>query len=287
MKIIKLFLFILISSNISSAKNSVIGSYTSRSADTISHLAILPDNKFCLSYMGGNLDLLLAGHWKMQGNNIALEEVTQLQDMYIVIGLSEPDTKDRVVELSGRALSNATDTIFGISEDDKIPKMKLIFEENYNGFYENYPFALSNNKNENIFIGFPIKYFADDNVEYKVYSFKLDTPNANSFRVFFNHDSIRSNFEINATFKNNKLMPDRAFNSYGTFTKDDKSLDKKTMAWIKENCIDPVFAQKTNSDSSILKPTKVFNIIIKKPTKFYFKIEKEDDVNVSQPELDE
>ncbi|MDD5548752.1 MAG: hypothetical protein PHI79_04030, partial [Sulfurovaceae bacterium] len=252
MKILKLFLFLLISFNISFAKNNLVGSYTNRTVDTISHLAILPDKTFCFSYMGGNLDLLLAGNWKMQGDNIILQEVRQPQDMYIVIGLSESNTKDRVVKISGRTLSYATGTIFGISEDDKMPKMKLILEENYNGFYENYPFALSNNKNENIFIGFPIKYFADDKIEYKIYSFKLDTPNANSFRVFFNRDAIRHNFELNATFKNNKLILDGAINSYEGFAKDNESLDKKSIAKIKQNCIDPVFAQKTNSNNSLL-----------------------------------
>jgi hypothetical protein len=276
LKIIKLFLFVFIVFSVSFAKNNLVGSYTNHTVDTISYLAVLPDNKFCFSYTGGNLDLLLAGNWKAQGNNIILEEVRQSQDMYIVVPGIKLGSKQRIINFAGRTLSYGDGTIFGVSSDDKLPKdMRLVLEDGYNGFEEDYVLPLDNDVNKTIFVGLPVKHFVNNEAEYKIYEFKFNTPNANSFRVFFNRDAIRHNFELNATFKNNKLIPDGAINSYDGFTKDNESLDKKSIAKIKQNCIDPVFAQKTNSNNSILKPTKVFNIIMKKPTKFYFKMDDE------------
>lgn len=275
MKIIKLFFFIFIGFSASFANNNVVGSYTSRSADTISYLAMLPDKTFCFSYMGGNLDLLIAGKWKMQGNKVALEEVRQSQDMYIVIPALKPDLKKRIVNFAGRPLSYGDETIFGISSDGNVPKdMRLVLEYGYNGFEEDYVLPLDNNPNKTVFIGLPIKTFANNEAEYKMYEFRFNTPNANSFRVFFNRDVVRHNFELNGTFKNNKLTPDGALNSYESFTKDE-SLDKKSIDKIKKSCIEPAFAQQTNINSSLLKPIKVFNIIMKKPTKFYFKMDDE------------
>jgi hypothetical protein len=276
LKIIKLFLFILISFNISSAKNSVIGSYTSRSADTISHLAILPDNKFCLSYMGGNLDLLLAGNWKMQGNHMEIEEVRQYSDMYIAIPTVKSDLKNRIVNFFGRTLSDSEGTIFGVSPDGNVPNdMRLVLESGYNGFEEDYILPLDNNLNKSIFIGFPLQHFADNQIEYKMYQFKFDTPNANVFKVYFNRDTIRPSFKLSATFKNNRLTPDGALNSYESFINDGETLDKKSIAKIKQNCVDPVFTTQTSDNSFSIKPIKVFNVIIKEPTKFYFKMNDE------------
>ena len=66
------------------AKDTITGIYTENVSphEEISTMMILPDNQFCFSFMGGDLDMLMAGTWTINKNKIIFREQREEKDHY-------------------------------------------------------------------------------------------------------------------------------------------------------------------------------------------------------------
>jgi hypothetical protein len=99
------------------------GRYHGGTVDTVENVLILPDHSFCLTIMGGSLDLVTAGRWTAQGDAIVLEEIKRTSPL--IAADWEPSDRPQdvgkvVFEFDGLTLGGLG-TLFGTSAGDEMP----------------------------------------------------------------------------------------------------------------------------------------------------------------------
>lgn len=118
------------------------GGYTSGSVDTVSQIMLLDDNTFCFRFMGGSLDMLVAGHWKaLPGKDagVRLQEVRKAQTLFPAFAKAGPGS-DLVFDFHGYTLSEALAPVFATSATAAWPSsLRPLFGNDRHSWAESYP----------------------------------------------------------------------------------------------------------------------------------------------------
>lgn len=117
------------------------GGYTSGSVDTVSQIMLLDDHTFCFRFMGGALDMLVAGHWKaLPGKDagIRLQEVRKPAPQFPAFAKPRPGS-DVVFDFHGYTLGEARSPVFAVSATAAWPEqLRPLFAET-DSWAESYP----------------------------------------------------------------------------------------------------------------------------------------------------
>ena len=215
-----------------------VGSYKSGTVDTISQVALLPDQTFCYAFMGGSLDLLIAGHWQANGaNSISLKEHDQhIPDFLLRSSPSEQDAqvKQPQIHFAGRSLARDLSIVFGTSRD----QLRPILSNDYNGFESSYKVDVPKGT-RSVFLGRMNREKEAAREGYAVYrvaEYGVDFTQFKVTQVWFNTDATRKRLDLIATLKNGRLL--LSGDSRG-FARDDQ-LKPEAINQIKKSCVEPI-----------------------------------------------
>lgn len=118
------------------------GGYTSGSVDTVSQIMLLDDHTFCFRFMGGALDMLVAGHWKaLPGKDagVRLQEVRRPAPLFPAFAKARPGS-DVVFDFHGYTLGEARSPVFAVSATATWPEqLRPLFAEGRESWAESYP----------------------------------------------------------------------------------------------------------------------------------------------------
>lgn len=110
-----------------------VGRYDLRSVDSVGSLALLPDQRFCFSFSGGALDMLLMGKWQSQPAGKEAYDLTLTQESSVpsryALQISDNDQvtgdappAERRLLLNGALFSMMqTDTLLGWGSNTAVP----------------------------------------------------------------------------------------------------------------------------------------------------------------------
>ena len=119
-----------------------LGGYTSGSVDTVSQIMLLDDNTFCFRFMGGALDMLVAGHWKaLPGKNagVRLQEVRKAQTLFPAFAKAGSGY-ELVFDFHGYTLGEALAPVFATSPTAAWPRiLRPLFDDKRQSWAESYP----------------------------------------------------------------------------------------------------------------------------------------------------
>lgn len=99
------------------AERSFVGEYVQSGSETMTQMAVLDDRTFCFIFMGGSVDLLLAGRWRLapDGKGILLDEVKVPQPQFPALARPTQGAANSVFEIDGYSMSNAVMPVFATS----------------------------------------------------------------------------------------------------------------------------------------------------------------------------
>lgn len=119
-----------------------LGGYTSGSVDTVSQIMLLDDNTFCFRFMGGALDMLVAGHWKaLPGKDagVRLQEVRKPTPLFPAFAKAGPGS-ELVFDFHGYTLGEALAPVFATSATAVWPSsLRPLFGKERSSWSESYP----------------------------------------------------------------------------------------------------------------------------------------------------
>lgn len=124
------------------AERAFVGEYVQSSSETRAQMAVLDDRTFCFAFMGGSVDLLLAGHWKLapDGKSIKLDEVKLPHQPYPALASPTADAANSVFEIHGYSISNAVMPVFATSATAAEPaEFRRLFSDTHDTWAESYP----------------------------------------------------------------------------------------------------------------------------------------------------
>lgn len=255
------------------AKDTITGIYTENVSphEEVSTMMILPDNQFCFSFMGGDLDMLMAGTWTINKNQIIFREQREEKDHYDASVHLDKNIMGKTIILNGYSFSKARNTIFAISDTATTPqKFELLFEPDYNGWQSSYNIAFDDDHNKSIFIGKALKYIEDGSSQrkilYKIYEYSLDNPNTNVVYLSFDRDSDRKNFNATATLVKNAI----SFHENQNILKKEEELTPKSIAGIRAQCINPILNKKKYTQPGAIRAVRTFDIVLPIPNEYHF-----------------
>lgn len=269
-KLFRNMLILTVCTPILQAEESIIGIYNSMSTDTFSQIALLPENKFCFAFSGGDLDFMLAGEYSIKNQIIKLKERKTSHKKYNAFISKDQNVQNRSMIFSGYSLAAAPTTIYGISKNGTFPSdISQILEDDYNGFESKY--ALPLDDATSIFIGYLIEdNDSSEKSTYEVYQFDVD-PSTKSINIVFDKDSIRKDFDYTGKIDHRKLVLKVSDDWDETYIKSQNRIDQETFTEIKTTCIEPNFNPKNQTGPNEILPVKVFTIKLQKPQKSFFK----------------
>lgn len=235
------------------------GNYLSRTADTISQLALLPDQTFCYVFIGGNLDLMVAGQWKrINSNSISIIEHRQDIPAILLSPAKQEDEDDSTdtksqIRFSGHSLANDLSMLFGFSRDSLRP----ILSPDHNGFKYWYKIDAADTTHS-VFIGRINTNVAhkDGYAKYQVSEYAVDFSQTKVINVYLNSDASRQPINTLLTLKGNKLSQSESDGDSG-FTRQ-KPLDSASVKQIKNDCIAPILSNQQTKEWA--KPKQTFEI---------------------------
>lgn len=268
-----LWILLLINNTIY-AKDTITGIYTENKPphEEVSAMMILPNNQFCFSFMGGDLDMLIAGTWTTDKNQIIFREEREQKDHYVASLHFDKNIIGKSIILNGHSFSKAKNTIVAISDTATMTpqKYKLLFEPDYNNWNSSYTIPLDNDFNKSIFIGKALKYINEDSSQkkilYKVYEYRFDNPNTNVLYLAFDRDSDRKNFNPTGTLRKNAIV----FHNNQNILKKEEELTTESITGIRTRCINPIFNQKKYSQPGAIRAVQDFEITLPVPNEYYF-----------------
>ncbi|MEO7886824.1 MAG: hypothetical protein ABI893_10555 [Polaromonas sp.] len=223
------------------AETAYVGGYTNGSVDTRTQLMLLDDNTFCLSFMGGSLDMLLGGRWKAEPGadaGVRLQQVRQEIALFPAFARPAADQGQNVVfDFHGHTLAKARAPVFAVSADESLPAtLQPLFTKGKNewsGSYKLPPMAAAS-----------ARYFFMGDVEVdahgepqriKVTQYKIGDGKA--IRVGFNQNQARPLLDVAALLKDDVLQVDGR--RFGTR----KELPQDVQEKIRKFCIRPALGQ--------------------------------------------
>ena len=215
-----------------------VGSYKAGTVDTISQVALLPDQTFCYAFMGGSLDLLIAGHWQTNdANSISLKEHDQhIPDFLLRSSPSEEDAqvKQPQIHFAGRSLARDLSIVFGTSRD----QLRPILSSDYNGFESSYKVDVPKGT-RSVFLGRVNREKEAAREGYAVYrvaEYGVDFTQSKVTQVWFNTDATRKRLDLIATLKNGRLLLSGDSRGFAR----DNQLKPEAINQIKKNCVEPI-----------------------------------------------
>lgn len=105
-------------------KPDMTGMYTFSDVDSQTQLVLLADNTFCLTFVGGALDLLKAGNWTLlDSETIQLQEIRKTETIHPAIAKNIDRLGPLMVGINfdGYLLSHAYSPVFATSSTDALP----------------------------------------------------------------------------------------------------------------------------------------------------------------------
>ncbi|MCP5064007.1 MAG: hypothetical protein GY936_16315 [Ignavibacteriae bacterium] len=231
----------------SNVEKSYLGSYTKSDLETISRLMILDDHTFCFTFMGGSLDLVAVGNWKLNANpklGIQLKEIrlqTQVFPAYIE-KIKADDNKVKFI-FDGYSMSNAEQPVFAMSSSDKVPSsFKPLFESGNSHWRDEYELPpVDANEVKYFYLGYTEVDKYDQPVKLKVFQYKLE--NGQQIKVGFNSIAVSPLISMTALIESNALKVDGKL--FGT--KDE--LPPHVTKEIRQNYIDPILKPKKHKST--------------------------------------
>lgn len=124
-----------------SAERSLVGEYVQSGRETIAQMAVLDDHTFCFAFVGGSVDLLLAGHWKLapDGRGIQFNEVKVPKQQFPAFATPSPGEGNNTFEIDGYSISNAVKPVFAYSATNAEPtEFRPLFAPTHNSWAERY-----------------------------------------------------------------------------------------------------------------------------------------------------
>jgi len=124
------------------AERAFVGEYVQSGSETIAQMAVLDDRTFCFAFMGGSVDLLLAGHWKLapDGKSLRLNEVKAPLQPFPAFARPTEGAANSVFEIDGYSMSNAVKPVFAYSATNAEPaEFRRLFADMHNSWAERYP----------------------------------------------------------------------------------------------------------------------------------------------------
>ena len=124
------------------AERAFVGEYVQSGSETMAQMAVLDDRTFCFAFMGGSVDLLLAGHWKLapDGKSIQLDEVKVPQPQFPAFARPTKGAANSVFDIDGYSMSNAVKPVFAYSATNAEPaEFRRLFADTHNNWAERYP----------------------------------------------------------------------------------------------------------------------------------------------------
>ncbi|MGS5088407.1 hypothetical protein ACVC7V_18150 [Hydrogenophaga sp. A37] len=124
------------------AERAFVGEYVQSGSETMAQMAVLDDRTFCFAFMGGSIDLLLAGHWKLapNGKDIQLNEVKVPRPQFPALARPAKDASKSEFEIDGYSMSNAVKPVFAYSATNAEPaEFRRLFADTHNNWAERYP----------------------------------------------------------------------------------------------------------------------------------------------------
>ncbi|PKG38858.1 MORN repeat-containing protein [Psychromonas sp. Urea-02u-13] len=106
-------------------KSAFLGLYKTSNNETRSELYVLEDNTFCYTFMGGSLNLMVAGSWeqnKQQPNKIQLIETKLDNNIHLAHGYYFNRLDNKIsVTINGYNLDDINTPVFALSQDNTPP----------------------------------------------------------------------------------------------------------------------------------------------------------------------
>lgn len=238
--------------------NPFPGYYTQQTNDTFSEITLLPDQTFCYAFMGGSLDLMIAGHWQ-KNNDLSIDIKEHIQNMPAILlrpSKNEDNLKETKpkIHFSGHSLANDLSVVFGTSRNDLRP----ILSSDHNGFDEWYKMDISD-KTKSVFIGHMSrdqKNTSTGFARYQIAEYDVDFSQFKVMNVYLNNDTYRRRLSATLALKNNILST--SGENYGLSFNRKKPLKSETLQKIKANCITPIL---TDAQAKVwAKPKQEFEI---------------------------
>lgn len=124
------------------AERAFVGEYVQSGSETMAQMAVLDDRTFCFAFMGGSVDLLLAGRWKLapDGKGIRLDEVKAPQQPFPAMSRPTEGAADTVFDFHGHSLSNAVNPVFAYAVTSAEPaEFRPLFDDTHSSWAERYP----------------------------------------------------------------------------------------------------------------------------------------------------
>ncbi len=214
-----------------------VGGYTSGTVDTRTQLMLLDDNTFCVTFMGGSLDMLVGGRWKeVPGSKgVRLVEERQVSTLFPAFTRKpeEGDRKGAVIELDGHSMSRANAPVFGVSGSDAPPAaLRPLFPPDMNNWSGSYTLPpMPSAQVASFFIGDVETDRERKPVRVKVTQYRLG--NAPGARVGFDESQARTPLNLEAVLNDNILSVDGE-----RFGKRDE-LPNRILEGIRTGCIRP------------------------------------------------
>ncbi len=243
------------------AKPTFAGLNKTNDIETLSELYILEDNTFCYVFIGGALDLKIAGTWqenKQQKDSILLKETKTDKNIHLALGqqLNRLDNKVSIT-VNGYTLKGINSPVFAVSQDDTPPtKFTPLLPEHNNRGRATYAFPL--------FSPAEIKYFYLGSIESSA------TNNESQLQV--TQYKIASNDTFQIAYGTHKSHLPKALNAQfilGKLFINGEATDSKTKLFpamvkaVQEQCIQPATQQEESSEAigwTTLTPSKHFNL---------------------------
>lgn len=123
------------------AERSFVGEYVQSGRETIAQMAVLDDRTFCFAFIGGSVDLLLAGYWKLapDGKGIQLNEVKVPKQQFPAFATPSPGGGNNTFEIDGYSMSSAVNPVFAYSATNAEPtEFRPLFAPTHNSWAERY-----------------------------------------------------------------------------------------------------------------------------------------------------
>lgn len=244
--------------------------YVQRTVDAQTQLFILDDKTFCLTFMGGALDVIKAGRWQAIGEDRAInlqEERVQTQ-IHPAIAITLDRLEDGMIGINfdGYTLSEAYSPAFAITSSDEPPvKLTPLFSSGNTTWSQTYALPLMEaNQARYIFIG-DIEVDKYGNPKDKVRITQYNIENYDAVRIGFNREQAEPALDVKANLEDKQLYFDGS--RFGA----KRALNPQIIEEVREQCVKPVLqpgsGTKINKNKrtakfhgKMLVPVKVFNM---------------------------
>lgn len=223
------------------AERAYLGGYTQSSVDAQSQLMLLDDNTFCFRFMGGSLDMMVAGRWKaLPGKDagVQIQEVRLPQKTNFPAFSKPTEGKDVVFDFHGYTLGEANAPVFGVSTTAEPPRtLRPLFGDDNHSWAESYKLPpMERAAARYFYIGHVEMDARGKPLQLRVTQYQLPTAQggAGLVRIGFNTQQARPPLNLVAQIKDGQLRVDgQRFGSRD-------ELPKALVDEIRNVCVSPV-----------------------------------------------